>query len=147
MYIALYSVRNKVKDWSLFSRQVALTNKSPLASLTILRYKKSRTGHVRQFSRNGGGTWLSCCTQLMDLRGISGVNVEVRFPGSWCAYWKRKVAMTHGSDPGFQVCVGGGGGEGAMRGAHITSAKREPRSHERDMGFRYSIMQLHVSEP
>ena len=41
MYIALYSVRNKVKDWSLFSRQVALTNKSPLASLAILRYKKS----------------------------------------------------------------------------------------------------------
>ena len=44
MYIALYSVRNKVKDWSLFSRQVALTNKSPLTSLTILRYKKSRPG-------------------------------------------------------------------------------------------------------
>ena len=46
MYIALYSVRNKVKDWSLFSRQVALTNKSPLASLTILRYKKSRAGRI-----------------------------------------------------------------------------------------------------
>ena len=44
MYIALYSVKNKVKDWSLFSRQVALTNKSPLASLTILRYKNSRAG-------------------------------------------------------------------------------------------------------
>ena len=44
MYIALYSVRNKVKDWSLFSRQVALTNKSPLASLTILRYNKSPRG-------------------------------------------------------------------------------------------------------
>ena len=41
MYIALYSVGNKVKDWSLFSRQVALTNKSPLASLTILRYNNS----------------------------------------------------------------------------------------------------------
>ena len=50
MYIALYSVRNNVKDWSLFSRQVALTNKSPLASLTILRYKYSRAG--------GGGAWV-----------------------------------------------------------------------------------------
>ena len=39
MYIALYSVRNKVKDWSMFSRQVALTNKSPLASLTIYGIK------------------------------------------------------------------------------------------------------------
>ena len=46
IYIALYSVRNKVKDWSLFSRQVTLTNKSPLASLTILRYKKSRPGRA-----------------------------------------------------------------------------------------------------
>ena len=44
MYIALYSVRNKVKDWSLFYRQVALTNKSPLASLTILRYKNTPPG-------------------------------------------------------------------------------------------------------
>ena len=46
MYIALYSVRNKVKDWSLFSRQVALTNKSPLASLSILRYKNSPPAQV-----------------------------------------------------------------------------------------------------
>ena len=50
MYIALYSVRNKVKDWSLFSRQVALTYKSPLASLTILRYKKSPPGREFFFS-------------------------------------------------------------------------------------------------
>ena len=49
MYIALYSVRNKVKDW-LFSRQVALTNKSPLASLTILRYKYSRAGRLNVYS-------------------------------------------------------------------------------------------------
>ena len=48
MYIALYSVWNKVKDLSLCSRQVALTNKSPLASLTIPRYKNSPPGRPHE---------------------------------------------------------------------------------------------------
>ena len=58
MYIALYSVRNRVKDWSLFSRQVALTNKSPLASLTILRYKNSRPARRSENNETGQQTWM-----------------------------------------------------------------------------------------
>ena len=77
MYIALYSVRNKVKDWSLFSRQVALTNKSPLASLAILRYKKSRTG-------GGGGGGL----------GLPFRPLPPKSPAFFNEVWRKLIQMS-----------------------------------------------------